>query len=167
MERIGYPGNSKVTKSAILILVVLLTLAKPRVSLYLFIVASPLVSVYQGLSFDPRILWAACLATRAAFPLDGERLWSNWRIIVSAVVFAVYVEVVFLLNSRGMPPDDISGAQNALFFVISGGLFVFAISRLIDTEAEAIKAVMSLAVAGCYVGLYAMWQSYGANAEGQ
>jgi len=167
MVQIGLQGTRAVNQPAVFILLALLILVKPRVSLYLFIIISPLVSVYHELHFDPRLWWAAALAVRAVFPIDVDKLWDDGRIIVSVIFFLVYVEVVFLLSSRGIPADDLSGAQNTVFFVVAAGLFVFAVYRLVGTDTEVVRVVMSLAIAVCCVGLYAVWQVHVANMLGQ
>lgn len=141
-------------------ILLLLTLWKPRLSLYLFVLFVPLVSVFQGLGWDPRVGWACFLGFRAVFSFDDARRPVDLRVVGTAIIFFVVSASVLKLNVARLSPEDASSAWTFFFYFIAGSVFMFAASRLISTKKEAIHSLIFLGVAATEVALFAVWQAY-------
>lgn len=151
----------------ILALVVALTLYKPRISLYLLILASPLVSVYQEVGFDPRISWSLCLGIRCLFPTDLKSRPLNPRVLSASAIFFFIAAIVLLANLHSVPTDEANSAWTFFIYFFAGAAGVFAVSRLVDNERKGMEALRFLGFAGLEVAAYALWQAYQLYSNGQ
>jgi O-antigen ligase len=142
-----------------------LTVWKPRVSLCLFILASPLLSVYHDLGSDPRVVWAFFLGIRAV--MSGTKRPQNLRIVLAAVIFFAVGAIVLSLNIGRIPPDDEGTAWRFFAYFVAGTVFIFAESRFIDSKQEAIRTLVFLGLAAAVVALFGIWQGYQLYASGK
>src|SRR5215472_2298885 len=137
-----------------------LTFWKPRISLYLFILGAPLLSVYQEFRFDPRVAWAGMLGVRAWMPAGPGGRPINFRIAIAVAIFFALSAAVLALREDTIPPDDARSAWIFAACLLTGALFAFAASRFLGNEADAIRAVFFLGVSELVVALFAFWQAY-------
>jgi O-antigen ligase len=144
-----------------------LTIFKPRLSLYLFILASPFVSVYQAQGWDPRVGWALFLGLRAMSPDVGKHADVNFRILLAGVVFFVVSATVLRFNMASIPLEDASSAWSFFLYFLSGSFFVFAASRLVGDKQEVVRTLCCLGLSAAGVALYAIWQGYQSYANDQ
>ena len=153
-------------KLAILALLFGITMARPRWSLYLVLLASPLLAVYQSVGWDLR-LWLAYFLGMRAILTTGGHVRSNVKLIAAAGLFFVIAGVVLQLRSSIVPPDDASSAQQAFLYLFAGAMFAFAASQLLQNTAHFRWALTCVAIAVSYTTGYALWERFFASAEAQ
>ena len=154
-------------KLAILAFLFGITMARPRWSLYLILLASPLLVVYQSVGWDLRLWLVYLLGVRALLAVTGAHIISNARLIAAATLFFAIAEVVLQLRSSIVPPDDASSAQQAFLYFFAGALFAFAASQLLQNVAHYRWALTCVAIVVSYTTVYAVWERFFASAEAQ
>jgi O-antigen ligase len=142
-----------------------LTFWKPQLSFYLFILVSPLVSIFQDLGWDVRPGWACFLALRAAIGDFASKRQVNVRVTLAATMFFGLSAIVLRLNSQQIPGEEARAAWSFFLYFLAGSLFMFAASRFIRSEREAVLSLVFLGLAATEVAIYAVWQGYGIRAN--
>ena len=142
-----------------------LTFWKPHLSFYLFILVSPLVSIFQDLGWDPRPGWACFLALRAAIGDFALKRQVNVRLTLAATTFFVLSAIILRLNSQQIPAGEARAAWSFFLYFLAGSLFMFAASRFIGSEREALLSLVFLGLAATEVAIYAVWQGYSIRAN--
>src|SRR5215467_1011591 len=138
-------------------------MARPRWSLYLILLASPLVVVYQSVGWDLRLWLVYLLGVRGLLAVTGAHIISNARLIAAATLFFAIAEVVLQLRSSIVPPDDASSAQQAFLYFFAGALFAFAASQLLQNVAHYRWALTCVAIVVSYTTVYAVWERFFAS----
>jgi len=144
-----------------------ITMAKPRWSLYLIILSSPLLSVYQSVGWDLR-LWLACfLGMRVILTAAGAHGRNNVKLISASLLYFAVVEAVLQVRSSGVPSADASSAQQAFLYFLAGALFAFAASQLIENTLHLSRALICAGIAVTYTTGYALWERFFASTGSQ
>jgi len=145
-------------KLAILAFLFGITIAKPRWSLYLAVLFSPLVMVYQSVGWDLR-LWLACfLGIRVILTAAGPQVRNNIKPIAALVIYFAVAEVVLQVRSSGLPGDDAASAHLAFVYFLAGALFAFAASQLLQNTLHLARALVCVGIAVSYTTGYALWE---------
>jgi O-Antigen ligase len=143
------------------------TIAKPRWSLYLILLSSPLLVVYQSVGWDLR-LWLACfLGMRVILTASGAHVRNNIKLIVAAVLYFVVAEIVLQVRSSAVPSDDAGSAQQAFAYFLAGALFAFAASQLMQNTLHLSRALICVGIAVSYTTGYALWERFFASTGSQ
>jgi O-antigen ligase len=124
----------------------------------LFILASPLISVYQELGWDPRVGWAFFLGLRALLPIDGKELAVNSKVVLAGITFFLIAATVLRFNMASIPAEDASSAWTFLIYFLAGSVFIFAASRLIGSQRDVLRTLLCLGLSAAAVAVYAIWQ---------
>ena len=123
--------------AAFVILVGILTCVSPMLSLYLFVLVSPLGALNDALGWDPRVRWALLLSLRAA--------WEWWKTGITYVPdkaakiwigFVIFAALGFWAGTRDLLPDDLAEALSIFLSLVGGTAALYAIWQLIRTRRQ-------------------------------
>jgi hypothetical protein len=144
-----------------------ITMAKPRWSLYLVLLSSPLLVVYHSVGWDLR-LWLGCfLGMRVILTSSGAHVRNNSKLITAAVLYFVVAEIVLQVRSSGVSSDDAGTAQQAFVYFLAGALFAFAASQLMQNTMHLAGALICVGIAVSYTTGYALWERFFASTGSQ
>jgi O-antigen ligase len=144
-----------------------ITMAKPRLSLYLILLSSPLLIVYQSVGWDLRV-WLACfLGIRAILIAFGAPVLNNTKLVAASVLYFAVAEVVLQLRSSGVPSEDAGSAHLAFVYFVAGALFAFAASQLMQNTLHLSRALICVGIAVSYTTGYAVWERVFGSTDSQ
>ena len=114
-----------------------LTFISPLLSLYLFVLVSPLAALNEALGWDPRTAWAVVLCIRG--------LWECWDTGSSYLpknTTAIWVSLTAILigelrfTATGLLPDDMEAAWSMLLYFVAGSCAIYGIWQLIRAKRQ-------------------------------
>src|SRR5437016_4587579 len=108
------------------------TWVSPLVSLYLFVLISPIGIGGELVGWDPRTRWAMLLCLRGAWevfrtnvnyvPSTACKLWAGFTVVAVAGLWA---------GGRGLLADEMEASWTLLLYFIAGSCGVYGISQLV------------------------------------
>lgn len=139
---------SSAFSAAFLAIIVVLTCVSPLLSLYLFVLVSPLGMFNDLLGWDPRVRWAVVLFARG--------IWETWSTGMSYspriagrifILFAIFAAGGLWISASDLLPDQLASAHSFLLYLCAGTAALFAIWQLIRTRQQLERLVYSFSVA--------------------
>jgi O-antigen ligase len=123
-----------------LIFVALLAIAtwvSPLLSLYLFVLTSPLVAANDVLGWDPRVRWAFLLCLRGAW-----ETWRTGRNYVPSAAWKIWAGFTVLaagglwIGNSGLVPDELEASRSLLLYFVAGSCGVYGIWQLVRSKQQ-------------------------------